>query len=225
MKLHIGQTIKCCRIKTGMTQETVAELLGVAPQTVSRWESGTCYPDIALLPAIANLFSLTVDELLGMQTIRQEHDLNAIFTEAIALEKNGDYAAAAQVLRRALAVYPGHDGLMCELAMTLGATGTEADRTEAIALSERVLALSTNDKVRSTAKAHLCLLYREAGMTDQAMQICATLPHIWESREMVAALLSAPDDDRVCERAKRIAAQVLDELTAHRRIAFSAGYC
>lgn len=225
MKLHIGQTFKRCRNKTGMTQEAAAELLGVSPQTVSRWESGTCYPDMELLPAIANLFSLTVDELLGVQTIRQEHDLNAIFTEAIALEKDGDYTAAAQVLRRALAVYPGHDGLMCELAMTLGATGTAEDRTEAIALSERVLALSTNDKVRSTAKAHLCLLYRDAGMTDQAMQICATLPHIWESREMVTALLSEEDDDRASIRAQRIAAQVLDDLIEHRRIAFSAGYC
>ena len=224
MKLHIGQTFKRCRNKTGMTQETAAELLGVSPQTVSRWESGTCYPDMELLPAIANLFSLTVDELLGVQTIRQEHDLNAIFTEAIALEKNGDYAAAAQVLRRALAVYPGHDGLMCELAMALGASGAAEDRTEAIALSERVLALSTNDKVRSTTKAHLCLLYRDAGMTERAMQICATLPHIWESREMVTALLSEEDDDRASIRAQRIAAQVLDDLTEHRRIAFSAGY-
>ena len=225
MKLALGDNIRRFRRSMDMTQEQLAEQLGVSFQSVSRWENGTTYPDMELLPAIANLFSLTVDELLGVQTIRQEHDLNAIFTEAIALEKDGDYAAAVQVLRRALAVYPGHDGLMCELAMTLGATGTETDRTEAIALSERVLALSINDKVRSTAKAHLCLLYREAGMTERAMQICATLPHIWESREMVTALLSEEDDERACIRAQRIAAQVLDDLIEHRRIAFSAGYC
>jgi hypothetical protein len=48
------------------------------------------------------------------------------------------------------------------------------------------------------------------------------LPHIWESREMVAALLS--DDDDALARAENIAAQVLKDLTEHRSIAFSAGY-
>ena len=40
MKLHIGEAVKNCRMKRGMTQETLAELLGVSPQTISRWESG-----------------------------------------------------------------------------------------------------------------------------------------------------------------------------------------
>lgn len=222
MKLHIGETVKSCRMNRGLTQEALAELLGVSPQTISRWESGTSYPDMELLPSIANLFSITADELLGMNTIRAEYDLRTVFTEAIELEKSGDYDGAAQILRQALKVYPAHDGLLCELAMTLGQTGRECDRTEAIALSERVLALSHNDKVRATAKAHLCLLYRDAGMPDKAHEICASLPHIWESREMAAALLS--DDKEALARAKSIAEQVLSDLTRKHRIAFSAGY-
>lgn len=222
MKLHIGETVKSCRMNRGLTQETLAELLGVSPQTISRWESGTSYPDMELLPSIANLFSITADELLGVEAIRAEHDLRRIFTEAIELEKNGDYEGAAQILRQALKVYPAHDGLLCELAMTLGQTGREDDRTEAIVLSERVLALSQNDKVRATAKAHLCLLYRDAGMTEKARAVCASLPHIWESREMVSSLLS--DDEEALARAKSIAEQVLSDLEEHHRIAFSAGY-
>ncbi|MBR5871227.1 MAG: helix-turn-helix transcriptional regulator [Clostridia bacterium] len=209
-------------MKRGLTQESLAEMLDVSPQSVSRWESGTSYPDMELLPSIANLFSMTTDELLGMQEIRAEYDLRRIFTEVIDLEKSGDYDAAAGILRDALMVYPANDGLMCELAMTLGQTGREDDRTEAIVLSERVLALSKNDKVRATTKAHLCLLYRDAQMIDRARQICSTLPHIWESREMVAALLS--DDGDALARAQSIAAQVLSDLTENRHIAFSSGY-
>ncbi len=224
MKLHLGKNLKQHRTACGMTQEALAEQLGVTPQTVSRWESCVSYPDIELLPSIANLFHITVDALIGSDELRQEYDLNDVFTEAICAEKAGAYDRAAEILRTALRLYPGHDGLMCELAMTLGQTGQPTDRTEAIMLSERILALSENDKVRSTAKAHLCLLYRDAGLTSQAETLCRTLPHIWESREAVMALLAENGDDTALAWAHSIASQVFDDLEHRRTIAFSAGY-
>ena len=48
-----------------MTQEQLANALGVTNQSVSKWESGQCCPDIQLLPSIAELFEVSVDELLG----------------------------------------------------------------------------------------------------------------------------------------------------------------
>ena len=54
MKLNIGQNIRTIRRAADMTQDELAVKLGVAFQTVSRWENGGTYPDMELLPAIAD---------------------------------------------------------------------------------------------------------------------------------------------------------------------------
>lgn len=55
------------RKKLGLTQEGLAQKLGVTNQAVSKWESGQSCPDIALLPSLADLFGITIDELFGRE--------------------------------------------------------------------------------------------------------------------------------------------------------------
>lgn len=62
--MEIGQKLKQTRLDSGLTQETVAERVGVSRQTVSNWENNRSYPDIASLLALSDLYSLTLDELL-----------------------------------------------------------------------------------------------------------------------------------------------------------------
>ena len=66
MKLTIGANIRALRRKNRITQEQLAEKLGVSYQSVSRWENDTCYPDMELLPALARIFSVSIDRLLGV---------------------------------------------------------------------------------------------------------------------------------------------------------------
>ena len=61
------QIIAFHRKKLGLTQEALAQKLGVTNQAVSKWESGQSCPDIALLPAIADLFGITLDALFGRE--------------------------------------------------------------------------------------------------------------------------------------------------------------
>lgn len=63
--MTIHEIIKANRISRSLTQETLAEKLNVTPQAVSRWETGISSPDITLLPKIADIFNINVDELLG----------------------------------------------------------------------------------------------------------------------------------------------------------------
>lgn len=63
--LKIHEQIASLRKQKGMTQEELANALGVTNQAVSKWESAQCCPDIQLLPAIAKLFGVSVDELLS----------------------------------------------------------------------------------------------------------------------------------------------------------------
>lgn len=60
----LGENIAALRKNRGFTQEELAKRLGVSPQAVSKWENGTACPDIALLPEIADIFSVTVDDLM-----------------------------------------------------------------------------------------------------------------------------------------------------------------
>ena len=66
MKLTIGTNIRALRRKHHITQEQLAEKLGVSYQSVSRWENDTCYPDMELLPAMSRIFSVSIDQLLGV---------------------------------------------------------------------------------------------------------------------------------------------------------------
>ena len=88
---NIGMSIMELRKAKGVTQESLAEIVGVSIQAVSKWENGGC-PDTALLPTIADFFEVPIDALFGRdpdkysdirQKVRQ-----ALFSKAVA--KEGD---------------------------------------------------------------------------------------------------------------------------------------
>ena len=81
MKLAIGENIRNFRKKNDLTQEALADRLGVTYQSISRWENGTTYPDLELIPAIAEVLAVTVDELLGMPQIEKEKRAVQAFDE------------------------------------------------------------------------------------------------------------------------------------------------
>lgn len=57
-----------------MTQSQLADVFNVSEQAVSRWENGNTYPDTELLPAIADFFGITIDELMGMESYNPVRD-------------------------------------------------------------------------------------------------------------------------------------------------------
>ena len=73
IKLH--EQISFLRKQKGLTQEQLANALGVTNQSVSKWESGQCCPDIQLLPNLAELFEVSVDELLGCNSAKGLGDI------------------------------------------------------------------------------------------------------------------------------------------------------
>ncbi|MBQ1998197.1 MAG: helix-turn-helix transcriptional regulator, partial [Spirochaetales bacterium] len=81
MKLTIGENIRNFRKKNDLTQEALADRLGVTYQSISRWENGTTYPDLELIPAIAEVLAVTVDELLGMPQLEKEKRAVEAFDE------------------------------------------------------------------------------------------------------------------------------------------------
>ena len=66
--MNFAEIIVNRRKALGLTQEGLAQKLGVTNQAVSKWESGQSCPDLALLPRIADLFGITIDELFGRES-------------------------------------------------------------------------------------------------------------------------------------------------------------
>ena len=64
--MKIANKIKQMRVQAGFTQEQLANKLGVSSQSVSKWENGVAMPDIMLLPAIAEIFGISIDELFDL---------------------------------------------------------------------------------------------------------------------------------------------------------------
>ena len=64
MDMTIGKRIAFLRKEKGLTQEELAQHMGISPQAVSKWENDQTCPDISALPKLARLFGVTVDELL-----------------------------------------------------------------------------------------------------------------------------------------------------------------
>lgn len=64
--MEINNQIKQLRLRRGITQEMLAQKLGVTAQAVSKWERGAATPDIAMLPDISAFFGVTIDELFAL---------------------------------------------------------------------------------------------------------------------------------------------------------------
>ncbi len=67
MEETLGKRISACRKKLGLTQDALAEKLGVTAQAVSKWENDQSCPDIAMLPKLSEVFGVTTDEILGLK--------------------------------------------------------------------------------------------------------------------------------------------------------------
>lgn len=79
--IQIGVNISRLRKRRGITQEELAEYLGVSKPAVSKWESGQSYPDILLLPVIASYFDKTVDDLLGYQPQMSAESIKKLYIQ------------------------------------------------------------------------------------------------------------------------------------------------
>ena len=71
--MEIGKKLKDARMRSGFTQESVAEKVNVSRQTISNWENEKSYPDIISVFELSNLYSISLDELLKGDEKMMEH--------------------------------------------------------------------------------------------------------------------------------------------------------
>lgn len=215
MQLTLGNKIRELRRRDGRTQEALADALSVTSQAVSRWESGGCYPDMELLPAIANYFGITIDELFGYQNDR-ERKIDAIIDkiDSYHIKVRGDdewVDDCLAILREGLAEYPQNDKLLITLADTLNEAGWRRHNewlyydeegyiqhnydvhkkneywNESIKICENLVDTTKDNAINTKAISILVLLYRNIGETAKAVSYAERMPKLNDCREIMLA--------------------------------------
>ena len=87
-KEDIGKKISAIRKEQGMTQRELAEKIHVTDKSVSKWETGTHFPDIAIMEDLARALGISVVELLGLENVAPEKTIEAL--TLISLEEKED---------------------------------------------------------------------------------------------------------------------------------------
>lgn len=215
MQLKLGDKIRELRRRDGRTQEALADALGITSQAVSRWESNGTYPDIEMIPSIANFFGTTIDELFGYEGDRERKidelilRVNELDFQNIRDDVNFD--ECLRVLREGLAEFPGNEKIMHKLATVLSETGWSRqcewlhydddgyirysfDRNrqneywnESIKLFETLVSTASNDEIRTDSNCNLILLYRNVGEYAKAIELANHLPQVGRCREIMLA--------------------------------------
>ncbi|MBR7092427.1 MAG: helix-turn-helix transcriptional regulator [Clostridia bacterium] len=181
MYYNLGEKLKSLRKARDLTQEQLAERLGLSAQAVSKWETNASYPDISLLPVLANFYGVTTDELLGVDVTKAKEKIKAYADEVFALYHAWKYKEMVEAARKACAEYPGDDETLFNLAWALGqahaVVGTKEETLgEAVKIAERILADSTDTAMRLKTTSLLSYLYHWNGNDEQALAYANQLP-------------------------------------------------
>ena len=104
--MDIGKKIKMLRAGKSITQEKLAQELGVTPQAVSRWENGSAMPDISLLPALSVYFGVRIDDFFELSDDAQFDRIDNMVEQEDFLSR-GDFDYAERFLKDHIAADPG----------------------------------------------------------------------------------------------------------------------
>ncbi len=213
MQVDLGSKIRDLRRRDKRTQEMLAEALGVTSQAVSRWEAGGSYPDINLMPSIANYFGVTIDELFGYQGNREQRVDEAVskIQDLLSLNKGEDVNInqCLTLARDAMIEYPGNEKIMLCLASVLYKAGGVrygesylldaegysvfdtgrhrgyAEWNEALKLYEKALPALQPGPLYDKTVDELSQLYVNMGYYEKAMTLAETAPDIFGTRELL----------------------------------------
>lgn len=207
MNLFIGENIKCMRRERDLTQEEMAAHLGISFQSISKWERGDGYPDITMLPALANYFGVSVDELLGMSEIAKNEQYNEINRIWDDNNQKGLHSENVTLMRQSLKVFPNNALLLVQLSTSLEKLdGTDEEKIrnlrESIAVQEQILRYGEDSEVRSATLYNVCFAYRKIGEYDKALEQAKKLPNLYKAREnALVYLLQGEEKHKVAKEA------------------------
>lgn len=209
--MSIGSNIKRLRREREMTQEQLAQCLGITANAVSQWECDRTAPDISQLPILARVLQVSTDRLLGIDFGRDEQEIRRILEESFACNRTGQFEKAVEIAREGLKQYPRSYQLMARLAE--GLLAMQGSEQEMERLCDKILKECTENGPRDRAYRLKILLYGKRGKYDEIMEIAEELPHIWVSQEEIRMRWSTDTDEERHAELVRYAKMYVGSLT------------
>lgn len=191
MNIKIGENIKRFRTERHITQETLAVAIGVTPQAVSRWESEGGYPDIELLPLLADFFAVSTDELLGYNLAQRETEIANAKKELHRLAEVGTHQEMIASARAALVRFPQDAEIKLYLAACLSDEWSRSKEDTLILEAEELCTSVVDDcrdeDVRYDAICTLSAIYSDLKRTEEAKSTLELLCLMKYCRELSLA--------------------------------------
>ena len=190
MTIYLSENIKRLRRDRELTQEALAEFLGVTYQSVSNWERGESYPDITLLPEIAGFFKVSVDELLGVNRAEDEEEIKK---ELEAYDNLTDENLKQEIISKLKEKFTNDFRILLRYMTCLVhfKEKTPENVAKIIAIYENIKQNCSNDKIRISAKRHIAELYKRlsekegSGITfEDCEKIIKEMPRMRDGQEM-----------------------------------------
>ncbi|MBQ4561420.1 MAG: helix-turn-helix transcriptional regulator [Clostridia bacterium] len=178
--MSIGSNIRRLRREKDITQEQLAEYLGISSRAVSQWECERTMPDISQIPSLCHFFGVSSDTLLGIDIERNEAEIEKYLYRAKEVLKIGEFEKHTEILREANKNYPGNYNLMRKLASAIVGEYSRKgikDYSEVYDLCNRILSECTEDIIRCKTLQLLASAYGYAGDREKENETARKLSH------------------------------------------------
>lgn len=188
MLICLGENIRSLRVATGITQEQLGYEMGVSAQAVSRWENGATYPDITMLPMIADFFDVTLDELMGRGRELESNEREAFFKSVREMHSRGEIADILDAYDKMLQKHPNDAYLLHGKAWVLY---SQFKKSQDPSVAKEIISLcnkincSNKPDMQCGAGALLVRVYARTGQLEEARKLANGLPSFEVGRELL----------------------------------------
>ncbi len=208
MTIYFGENLKRLRKSKDLTQETLADFLGISFQAVSKWERNESYPDVTMLPAIASFFNISIDSLLGADLIEREKKINEYHDEYKRLWSEHKVVEVRDMMKKAVSEFPGNYELLSKYFNSLiGASSEDEYRISIKSEVQRVYDTIQNycmvDSIRIWTKKVMCRYLRNLSFIEgsgvciaDAEKILEEMPIMQNTRDYLAMFMYPYDDEK-----------------------------
>lgn len=204
--MNIGYKIKALRKSKGLTQEQLANAIGISFQAVSKWENNIAYPDITLAPVLANFFGVSMDELFDFSLAEKEEEVKKFVDEAYEFRES-DPQKSREILEEGLKKYPENDILLNNLLYVI------TDPDETIKIASNLVERTVDNEIKYDAFRFLAYAYKKKGDLKSAENAIEQIPEIYFTKlTEIAYLLEGEPKYNAAEKQKWISFENLIQM-------------
>ncbi|MBQ8402819.1 MAG: helix-turn-helix domain-containing protein [Clostridia bacterium] len=172
----MGEIIKTLRKQAELTQEELAEKVGVTAQAISKWENNIGMPDISQVVPLVSVFGVSTDVLFGLNPNGIENAIENTKKITELPETTND--KSIELWEQLLKSYPRNNTIRFELAQVYSCRKKKEDYIAAIGLLEKILDECTDSELRWKSIDNLCFCYSRIGDIKNAIRVANLLPPI-----------------------------------------------